>query len=91
MGEMPFQVIVDTLSHNAFHMVEEQVGWWLLLQVFHHFPVAAGLGLELRLSSRVGEGTTVKDEPSAVTAEVIGIALLERESVDGDGELRPER
>ena len=52
--EMPLQIIVDALSDDAFHMVQKHMGLRLLDQILSHFPVASGLGLELRLSSRIG-------------------------------------
>ena len=91
MGEMAFQVVVDALADQPLHMLKKQVGLGLFFQVFNHFPVTAGLGLELRLSSWVGEGTAVEHKAASVATEVVGIALLEREAVDGDGKLSVER
>ena len=52
--EMAFAVVVDTLSDDGFHVVEENVDGWLGHQVVDDFPVAAGLGFELGFAARVG-------------------------------------
>ena len=61
---------------------------WLGHEVVDDFPVAASLGLELGLTTRIGQGTTVKHKAAAVTAEVIGIAFFEGETVYGYCEFR---
>ena len=67
-------------------MVEEDMDGRLGHEVVDDFPVAAGLGLELGLTTRIGQGTTVEHEAAAVAAEVVGIAFSERKTVDGYGE-----
>ena len=74
------------LANNGFHMVEENVDLRFGHQIVDDFPVAAGLGLEFGLASRIWEGATVEHEAAAVAAEVVGIAFLEGKTVDGDGE-----
>ena len=88
VAEMTFFVVFHALAYDAFHVVEEDVDGRLGHQVINDFPVASGLGLELRLATWVGEGTAVEDEAASVAAEVVGIAFLEGETVDGDGEFR---
>ena len=89
--EMPFQVVVDALSYDGFHMVEKHMGLWFFLEVFDYFAVASRLGFELWLTSWVGQRAAVEHEAAAVAAEVVGIAFPEREAVDRHGELRAER
>lgn len=86
--EMPFLVVLNTLTDNAFHMVKEVMDGWFCHEVVDDFPVAAGLSLELRLSTRVGQGTAVEDVAAAVSAEVVGVAFFERKTVDGYGKFR---
>ena len=90
VAEMPFAVVVDALSDDAFHMVEEDMDGWLGHEVVDDFPVATGLGLELGLATRIGQGAAVEDEAAAVAAEVVGIAFSERKTVDGYGEFGVE-
>ena len=75
--EMPFQVVVNALAYDGFDMFKEKVGLGFLIQVFHHFPVATGFVLELRLPSRVRQGTAVEDETASITAIIIGVTFLE--------------
>lgn len=84
--EMTFQVIVDALAHEAFHVFQKQVGLRLLVQVFDDLPVATCFGLELWLTARVGQSSAIEHETSAVAAEVVGITFPKRETVDGDSE-----
>lgn len=58
----------------------------LLVEILRHLPVATGLGLELRLSSWVGQGSTIEHKASTIATEVVGIALLEGKAVDSNGE-----
>ena len=88
VAEMAFAIVVDTLSDDGFHMVEEDMDGRLGHEVVNDFPVAAGLGLELGLTAWVGQGAAVEDEAAAVAAEVVGIALFKREAVDSDCEFR---
>ena len=90
VAEMPFSVVVYALSDDAFHMVEEDMDGWLGHEVVDDLPVAAGLGLELRLTTRIGQGAAVEHEAAAVAAEVVGVAFLERETIDGYGEFGVE-
>ena len=90
IAEMPLFVVFNTLTDNPFHVVEENVYGRLCRQIVDDFPITAGLGLELRFAAWVGQGTTVENETAAVTAEVVGIAFSERETVYGNGELRVE-
>ncbi len=84
---MALTVVVDALSDDGFHVVKEDMDGRLGHQVINDFPIAAGLGLELRLAARIGQGATVEDETAAVAAEVVGIAFSERKTVYGDGQL----
>ena len=88
IAEMPFSVVVNTLTDNPFHMVEENVYGWLGHQIVDDFPVTACLGLEIRFAAWVGQGTTVENEAASIAAEVVGIAFSERETVYGYGEFR---
>ena len=86
MVEMPFQIIINTLTHNAFNMVEELVYLGFGGEVLHHFPVAPRLGFELRFTTRVGQGATVEHKTSAIAAEIVGVAFAEGETIDRHGE-----
>ena len=86
VAEMALTVVVDALSDDGFDMVEEDMDGWFGHQVIDDFPVAAGLGLELWLTARVGQCAAVEHKAAAVAAEVVGIAFFERETVYCDGE-----
>lgn len=86
VAEMALAVVIDTLSDDAFHMVEKDMDGWLCHEVVDDFPVASGLGLELGFATRVRQGAAVEDEAAAVATEVVGIAFSERKTVDGYGE-----
>ena len=86
VAEMPLAVVVDALSDDAFHMVEEDMDGRLGHEVVDDFPVTAGLGLELGFATRIRQSTTVEHKAAAVAAEVIGIAFFEGEAVYCDGE-----
>ena len=92
VAEMPLQVIVDALSDNAFHMLQKDMCLGLFRQVFHHFPVATRLGLELRFTSRIGQGTAVEHKATAIATKIVRIALLEGEAIHcyGEGGVRSE-
>ena len=86
--EMPLAVVVDTLPDDGFHMVEEDMDGWLGHEVVDDLPVAAGLGLELRLTTWIGQGAAVEYMAATVAAEVVGVAFFEGETVDGNSEFR---
>ena len=88
VAEMPFAVVVDALTDDGFHVVEEDVDGRFGHQVVDDFPVATGLGLELGFAARIGQGAAVEDEATAVAAEVVGIAFFEGETVYGYCEFR---
>ena len=90
MVEVALKVVVDALSYDPFDMVEEEVGLWLFIQIFSHFPITASLGLELRFASRIRQGAAVENETTSIAAEIVRIAFFEREAVDGNGELGVE-
>ena len=77
VAEMAFEVVVDTLSDDAFHMVEEDMDGRLGYEVVDDLPVAASLGLELGLTAWIGQGTAVEHEAASVAAEVVGVAFFE--------------
>ena len=77
VAEMALTVVVDALSDDAFHVVEEDMDGRLGHEVVDDLPVAASLGLELGLTARVGQGATVEHEAAAVAAEVVGVAFFE--------------
>ena len=79
---MTFAIVFYTLCHDAFYVVEEDVGLRLGIQIIGDFPVAASLGLEFGFASRVGKGAAVEYESASVAAEVVGITFLEREAVE---------
>ena len=88
VAEMPFQIVVDALRDKGFHMVEKLVRLWLGFEVLRHLPVAACLGLELGLSSRIGKCSTVEHEAASIAAVIVGVTLFKRETVDGYCEVR---
>ena len=90
VAEMALAVVVDALSDDGFHVVEEDMDGRLGHEVVDDLPVAAGLGLELGLATWVGQGAAVEDEAAAVAAEVVGVAFFEGEAVDGYCEFRVE-
>ena len=77
VAEMPLAVVVDTLTDDAFHMVEKDMDGRLGHEVVYDLPVAACLGLELGFAAWIGQGTTVEHETAAVAAEVGWVTLLE--------------
>ena len=90
MVEMAFQIVVDALGDNGFHVIKKHVGLGLGFKVFDHLPVATGFGLELRFTSGIGQCATVEHETAAVAAVIVWVTLLEGKTVDGNGELRIE-
>ena len=90
VAEMALTVVVDTLSDDAFHMVEKDMDGWLCHEVVDDLPVAARLGLELGLATWVGQGATVEHEATSVAAEVVGVAFFEGEAVYCNGEFGVE-
>ena len=90
IAEMAFDVIVNALAHNAFHMVEEDMDERLGHEVVDDFPVAASLGLELGFAAWVGQGAAVEHEAASVATEVVGVAFFEGEAVYCDGEFGVE-
>ena len=77
VAEMALAVVVDTLSDDAFHMVEEDMDRRFGHEVVDDFPIAASLGFEFGFATRIGQGATVEHEAAAVAAEVVGIAFFE--------------
>ena len=77
VAEMALTVVVDTLTDDAFHMVEKDMDGWFGHEVVDDLPVAAGLGLELGFATWVGQGAAIEHEAAAVAAEVGWVTLLE--------------
>ena len=90
VAEMALTVVVDALSDDGLDMVEEDMDGRLGHQVIDDFPVAAGLGLEFGLTTRIGQGAAVENEAAAVAAEVGRIAFSEGETIYSDGEFGVE-
>ena len=88
VAEMPLLVVLDALTDDAFHVVEEDMDRRLGHEVVDDFPIAAGLGLELGLATWIRQSATVEHEATAVAAEVVGIAFFEGETVDSYCEFR---
>ena len=68
-------------------MFEVAVNRALLIEVFDDGRIFAGELLETIFASRVGQAASIEDESSPITGFIDWHLVMERETVDANGEL----